>query len=221
MRRGGGTLLGLAVLGLATACLATACHGAPGSGTGEPPAATAEAAAKPEHVTNPAIPAPAPPQPAVALNHFAESCLHEAPPATAEGAGERAAACFGDVLESLRAAIGVGQLAQAEVGPDLDAAELAVQGLGDDPTAEDAAARSRQAADALAALAESVNAALATPRPEVQRHALQAIDGLSTDRPLADQGAALLAVFRALDAVVRPLAQQLSIEPSPAPAGGD
>ena len=107
------------------------------------------------------------------------------------------------------------------MGPDLDAAELAVQDLVGDPTADDAAARSRQAADALVALAESVNAALATPRPEVQQRALQAIDGLSTDRPLADQGAALLAVFRALDAVVRPLVHQLSVEPAPAAAGGD
>ena len=175
------------------------------------PAAAAETAGEDEAATAPTpVPGtPAPPSPVPALNLFAETCLHEPPPAEAGAAGELATDCFGHLLETLRAAIGVARAPQTEVGPRLDEAELAVRNLSAGPAAPDAAARARRAADGLVALAGSVLKARTEVPPPALREARRAAEAIAPERPLAAQGEVLVAFFRAADAVVRPLVREL------------
>jgi hypothetical protein len=171
------------------------------------PAAAAETAGEDEAAPAPGTPAP--PSPIPALNLFAETCLHEPPPAAAQAAGAFATDCFGHLLETLRAAIGVAEAPQTEVGPRLDEAELAVRNLSAGPAAPDAAARARRAADGLVALAGSVLKARTEVPPPALREARRAAEAIAPERPLAAQGEELVAFFRAADAVVRPLVREL------------
>lgn len=173
------------------------------------PAAAAATAGEDEAAPATAPGTPAPPSPIPALNLFAETCLHAPPPAEAQAAGELATDCFSHLLETLRAAIGVAEAPQTEVGPRLDEAELAVRNLSAGPAAPDAAARSRRAADGLVALAGSVLKARTEVPPPALREARHAAEAIDPERPLATQGEVLVAFFRAADAVVRPLVREL------------
>jgi hypothetical protein len=176
-----------------------------GCGAGEPPAKdAAEVGAEPGE---PRPDVPAPPSPAPALNAFAESCLHQPPPADETGAF--ATGCFSQLLETLRATIGVAQVPQAEIEQRLDDAELAVRRLSASPAAADAASRAGQAAGELLRLAGALALALDGAEPPALRPALAAAEAISPQLPLAEQGAALVTYFRAADDVVRPLVRGL------------
>jgi hypothetical protein len=191
------------------ACLLAAA----GCGAGEPPAKdTAEAAAEPGE---PRPDVPAPPSPAPALNAFAESCLHQPPPA--EQAGAFATGCFSQLLETLRATIGVAQVPQEEIAPRLDDAELAVHRLSASPGAADAASRAGQAAGELVRLTGALALVLDGSEPPALRPALAAAEAISPQRPLGEQGAALVAYFQAADAVVRPMVRGLEAAADGAP----
>lgn len=210
---------------LATLLLAgvsTACGGA-----GEAPVEKGQATVAGED--GGAAPAPeleslAPPPPAPALNVYAEECLAGELPAADAELRKFSASCMQHLLETLRAAIGTSKAPQAEVGPRLDEAEVAVRHLGIEVSNGDFPARVRTAALSLVELAASLGAVmpgagagqLAGGEPE--REARAAAEAIDPETPLAEQSGALSRFLRTADGQVRPLVRHLS---QPAAGGAE
>lgn len=166
---------------------------------------------------------PAPPAPALALNRYAEQCLEgELPTGRSELRG-LTAACMESLLETLRAAIGTGEVPQAEVGPRLDDAEVAVRQLSIGIADDDLSARVSTAATSLVELAAIIGKVLAgAPVHEpagqaAETEALSAAEGIDPGTPLVEQTRALARFLRTADGQVRPLVRFLSEQPPEAP----
>lgn len=215
---------------LLLAGVSTACGGA-----GEAPAGKSEAGvagedggaarpASPPAATEPELESLAPPPPAPALNVYTEECLAGELPAADAELRKFSSSCMQHLLETLRAAIGTSKAPQAEVGPRLDEAEVAVRHLGIDVSSGDFPARVRTAALSLVELA----AALGEVMPgagagqlaggEAEREARAAAEAIDPETPLAEQSRALSRFLRTADGQVRPLVRHLS---QPADGGAE
>ncbi len=194
-------------------------------GAGDAPAEKSEATVAGE--VGGADPAPefeslAPPPPAPALNIYTEECLAGELPAADAELRRFSASCLEHLLETLRATIGAGQVPQAEVGPRLDEAEVAVRHLRIEVSNGDFPARVRTAALSLVDLAAAIGKVVPGAEAgqfaggEAEREARAAAEAIDPVTPLAGQVRVLSRFLRTADGQVRPLVRHLS-----QPAAGD
>jgi|GEM_PF-5788869 len=225
------TLPILAPLLLAPLLLAGALAACGGDGEAPPKKSEVEAAgeaggAEPGAAQGPEFKSPAPPPPAPALNVYAEECLAGELPTTEAEMRSLSTSCMEHLLETLRAAIGAGEVPQAEVGPRLDEAEVAVRHLGIDVSNGDRPARVRKAALSLVELAASIGEVVPGASSgqfaggETEREARAAAEAIDPETPLTQQPAALSRFLRTADGQVRPLVRHLSRPPAGNGEGG-
>ena len=168
----------------------------------------------------PEFESPQPPPPAPALNAYTEECLAGELPAEDAELRRLSATCMEHLLETLRAAIGAGEVPQAEVGPRLDEAEVAVRHRGIEVSNGDFPARVRTAALSVVELAAAIGEVMPGAGSgelsggEAESEARAAAEAIDPATPLADQPQALSRFLRTADGQIRPLVRHLSRPPA-------